>query len=474
MSSQRFSNASYNNQQRRTEAGAKNVIAGFIDEVSDPTGTTNMLLASNREVLTSPNTAFSDLGGGSVDTVFSPFQIDGGSSKLPTYPTSASSTCVPAQSNHVDPPIDQWTPPTVNVQYLNPFKRPSDPQHSDTAGDTYDGQIIFNGGTSDRQNLVSRVHLNGESFPTDLRPVAIRGPIVIQGWGYDLNGKPIPNKIDSAASARAGTFQDAGLKDKFLDNHMQKRETWPVAPLDVRYDRQRKVWTVPQTFRMIRAVAPTGIQRGSSADNVVPQDIDAVYDSNGNTVNFPTITVNNPSFQRDIDMAEEFFAFYDTRLCDYYGLVTSPALCWKVQRESGCIAEDLDVDGINGYDEDYLKYKGMILGDGLVGSRFTDGTADCGGSGIRISTIHKFGGNYFSNIALQGGLTLYQTPSQSGTCDYTLSGGGGGCTDGGTANVQFVHDICCSGSGLDIRYGTIGFVDGCFTGVAVDSCVSPP
>ena len=133
MSSQRFSNASYNNQQRRTEAGAKNVIAGFIDEVSDPTGTTNMLLASNREVLTSPNTAFSDLGGGSVDTVFSPFQIGGGSSKLPTYPTSASSTCVPAQSNHVDPPIDQWTPPTVNVQYLNPFKRPSDPQHSDTA-----------------------------------------------------------------------------------------------------------------------------------------------------------------------------------------------------------------------------------------------------------------------------------------------------------------------------------------------------
>ncbi len=292
MSSQRFSNASYGNQQRRTEAGAKNVIAGFINEVNDPTGTTSMLFASNREVLTSPNTSFSDLGGGSVDTVFSPFQINGGSSKLPTYPASASSTCVPAQSNHVDPPVDQWTSPTVNSQYLNPFKRAADPQHSDTASDTYDGQIIFNGSTSVTQNLVSKVHLQGGSFPTDLRPVAIRGPVVIQGWGYDLNGKPIPNKIDSVSNARGGTFQDTGLKDKFLDNHMLKRETWPVAPLDVRYDRKRKVWTVPQTFRMIIGQAPTGIMRGSSASNIQPQNIDTVYDANGNTI--PSFSITLP------------------------------------------------------------------------------------------------------------------------------------------------------------------------------------
>jgi len=472
MSSQRFSNASYGNQQRRTEAGAKNVIAGFINEVNDPTGTTSMLFASNREVLTSPNTSFSDLGGGSVDTVFSPFQINGGSSKLPTYPTSASSTCVPAQSNHVDPPVDQWTSPTVNSQYLNPFKRAADPQHSDTASDTYDGQIIFNGTTSATQNLVSKVHLQGGSFPTDLRPVAIRGPVVIQGWGYDLNGKPIPNKIDSASNARGGTFQDTGLKDKFLDNHMLKRETWPVAPLDVRYDRKRKVWTVPQTFRMIIGRAPTGIMRGSSASNIQPQNIDTVYDANGNTVSSPTITVNNPSFQRDIEMGEKFYTFYDTKLCDYYALVTSPALCWKVMRASGCIAEDLDVDGPNGYDEEYIKYKGMTLGDGLVGTRATDGTEDCGGSGITLSTIHKFGGNYFSNIVLQGGLSLLQTPSQDGTCDYTLSGAAGGCTDAATANVQYVHDICCSGSGLDIRYGTMGFVEGCFTGAVFSGCDS--
>ena len=472
MSSQRFSNASYNNQQRRTEAGAKNVIAGFINEVNSPTGTTSMLFASNREVLTSPNTSFSDLGGGSIDTVFSPFQINGGSSKLPTYPTSPSSTCVPAQSNHVDPPVDQWSPPTVNSQYLNPFKMAADPQHSDTSSDTYDGQVIFNGSTSTTQNLVSKVHLQGGSFPTDLRPVAIRGPIVIQGWGYDLNGKPIPNKVDSASSARAGTFQDSNLKDKFLDNHMLKRETWPVAPLDVRYDRKRQVWTVPQTFRMIIGLAPTGIERGSSSSIVVPQNLDPVYDANGSTVSNPTITVTNPSFQRDIEPLEKFWAFYDTKLCDYYGIVTSPALCWKVRRASGCIAEDLDVDGINGYDEEYIKYKGMVLGDGIVGERVTDGTSDCGGSGIKISTIHKFGGNYFSNIVLQGGLTLYQTPSQSGTCDYTLSGGAGACTDGASANVQYVHDICCSGSGLDIRYGTMGFVEGCFTGTAYSGCAS--
>ena len=80
--------------------------------------------------------------------------------------------------------------------HLNPFKRPSDPSHG--SGSHYDGNIVFNGGTSDGQNLVE-VYLRNGSFSRQFETCRNeRGPIVIQGWGYDLNGKPIPNKIDNA------------------------------------------------------------------------------------------------------------------------------------------------------------------------------------------------------------------------------------------------------------------------------------
>ena len=63
-------------------------------------------------------------------------------------------------------------------------------------------QISYTNSNFNNQNLINRVAA-GEGFPNDLRPMALRGPLVIQGWGYDLNGKPIPNKADNEANALA-------------------------------------------------------------------------------------------------------------------------------------------------------------------------------------------------------------------------------------------------------------------------------
>ena len=47
--------------------------------------------------------------------------------------------------------------------------------------------------------------------------------------------------------------------------------------------------------------------------------------------------------------------------------------------------------------------------------------------------------------------------------EYSISGAeiSGHCA---TASVPYVTDIVCVGSGLEVQYGTLGFVDGCFTG----------
>ena len=73
--------------------------------------------------------------------------------------------------------------------------------------------------------------------------MALRGPLVVHGWGYDLKGKPVPNSAGASTSYTSMT-------DQFADGWLQAPTTWPVAPVDLRFDRQRGVWTTPPSFRM--------------------------------------------------------------------------------------------------------------------------------------------------------------------------------------------------------------------------------
>lgn len=82
---------------------------------------------------------------------------------------------------------------------------------------------------------------------------ALRGPLVLQGWGYDTNGKPIPNAIDSIQNAQRGKFKKTKLTDKFMKNWIQNPRTWPVGPIDLRWDRERGVWVAPPSNKIVVA-----------------------------------------------------------------------------------------------------------------------------------------------------------------------------------------------------------------------------
>ena len=87
----------------------------------------------------------------------------------------------------------------------------------------------------------------------DQRFNAFRGPLVLQGWGYDTNGKPIPNSNDCAEDTVIGRFRDTGLTDKFMKNWMSNPKTWPVGPIDLRFDRHRGVWVAPTQNKVLLA-----------------------------------------------------------------------------------------------------------------------------------------------------------------------------------------------------------------------------
>ena len=389
----------YQDSSRRNSSAPKPLILGQIHQVDTDAKATFAATASAQEVMSAASGNFINQGGVSWDGLVTPFQLGTSSTKLPVMPNSAGTECRPTFTNHVDPPINEYTPPTVNIGTLNPFTFSA--PYSDTTNH-YDGTILFNGTSASGQNIPNL----GGATPTNLRPMALRGPLIIQGWGYDMQGKPIPNKADSASNARAGTFTSSNLKDKFIDNMLESRETWPVAPLDLRYDRSRKVWTVPNTFRIIKATAELDIDAGS-AGAAVPNNINTVYDSNGSEETNPTITVDNPSFGSTITSGEQFFTFYDTKDCKYYPLTSTS--CINANRLSGCYNQSDEVDT-------YVPYNSLQIGSGLKGVPYSR-DAGCDGSGLKLETMHKFSGEYFTNIIPGLGLSV----TDNGCGSFTIS-----------------------------------------------------
>ena len=99
----------------------------------------------------------------------------------------------------------------------------------------------------------------------NFRVPSLRGPLVLQGWGYDTSGKPIPNSADSKDNTHLGQFKKNQLTDRFLNNWLQDPKTWPVGPVDLRFDRERGVWTCASPNKIIAARLKEDLECGGSA-----------------------------------------------------------------------------------------------------------------------------------------------------------------------------------------------------------------
>lgn len=71
---------------------------------------------------------------------------------------------------------------------------------------------------------------NGQVNSNDIRALALRGPLVIAGWGYDVDGKPVPNASGDNSSS------------DFIANYKTRQDLWKVGPMDTRWDESRGVW----------------------------------------------------------------------------------------------------------------------------------------------------------------------------------------------------------------------------------------
>ena len=81
----------------------------------------------------------------------------------------------------------------------------------------------------DQTNLPDNLANDIKNYGGAVKSIGLKAPIVVGGWGYDIDGKPVP------ADSEDGSV--------FADGYKKRADLWKVGPLDIRWDDKRKVWS---------------------------------------------------------------------------------------------------------------------------------------------------------------------------------------------------------------------------------------
>lgn len=136
----------------------------------------------------------------------------------------------------------------ITDQSLNPFKT-SEVHNGESLG--HDIEILTRGNSLDDIEDLSIRKDDYGSGP--FRGVGLRAPLVLVGWGFDLNGKPVPNENEETPT------------DNFATDYLRKPQTWKAGPLDVRWDEDRGVWSAAGGTALIKARLDSTLTFRSSA-----------------------------------------------------------------------------------------------------------------------------------------------------------------------------------------------------------------
>ncbi len=177
----------------------------------------------------------------------------------------------------------------ITQEYSNPLTNnfDNDGHHHSGPGA---GHVIDILGRKDKvpeKGIITNMYRPGEDdkYADDYRFIGMRGPIVLHSWGYDLDGKPVPNAKDSEDAAKQGNFKTAYLKDEFLQDWLKKPATWPAAPIDLRFDRNRGVWVSPQQYKIVVAKITDTVNCYSEGKGVIVPYGKPLFDKEGSKVN---------------------------------------------------------------------------------------------------------------------------------------------------------------------------------------------
>ena len=191
-------------------------------------------------------------------------------------------------------------------------------------------------------------------YLNNYRFLALRGPLVVNGWGFDIDGYPVPNasgepkEVDakgnpkkiSSKTDQNGSFDPAydgyilGKNQEWDDekgewkaptkeNYFAKGwglrpDTWPVGPVDLRWDDERKVWSTSNTVEILMCKTTGNWNKNSFANLVV---YESPSGSGKATVSGKIISAYNHYY--DIS-GEIYCSIAKHKNCNYQLLISEP------------------------------------------------------------------------------------------------------------------------------------------------------
>lgn len=287
------------------------VFVGQIYDFRDNVKRTLVASESMGDLVNEINSGFPEKAIVSLESILRPVSMDGDGG-LPRYivplgkinQSSSKGSIGPIQSgtNSTVYYGGEFNDDSIDQDDLNPFSNPTGFSRCDvteyklSSGNTgHDIDIVARSGEGrfeNPYNITMFTGSGGRDYRDDYRFMALKGPIVLQQWGYDLDGKPVPNEIDTLEAASGGIFESTGLKNAFMANWLQEPHAWPVAPLDVRLDRERGLWVAPPPKdHLVIELQDSISANGSGYASVVLEDYEEYYNHNGQPITEPGVIV---------------------------------------------------------------------------------------------------------------------------------------------------------------------------------------
>ena len=293
----------------------------FVGEIFDFQTTANSgvgqrtvvgLSTLSKSVLEMRGSGYSTKGFMSLDGLYGPVSIngDGNLPRMISIPTGNNTPSGLAWSVSPNPPVikdpidieeESVDASFINTnaeiislysKHMNPLANPGDIEYIEDTDDPVGHCIDIVGRNKEikKSGLITNFYApdKTDKYSEDYRFLAMRGPIILHSWGYDTDGKPVPNASDLEDYAKSGVFTTGNLKSTFMSDWLQKPNTWPVAPVDLRLDRERGVWVSPREHNIVTAKLTSDLLPYSRASGVIVlENGSGIYgksitDSNGN------------------------------------------------------------------------------------------------------------------------------------------------------------------------------------------------
>lgn len=114
------------------------------------------------------------------------------------------------------------------------------------------------------------------AISNNMRFFGLRGPIILHSWGYDTEGFPVPNssgepltnngvvvrdkdnnivgRNQQPVSGVSGVWTKPYKESTFYKGWAQQPGSWPVGPIDLRWDENAGVWTIGANYKTVHIV----------------------------------------------------------------------------------------------------------------------------------------------------------------------------------------------------------------------------